>query len=275
MLIKSLLLSLISISCWAYDGAPAALPGDVKPREFDGIGINEKLGTQLDLSMLVRNEKGEMVPLSTYFDGVHPVILSPVYFACPGLCNFHLNGLVDTLKTMEWSIGHKFQMIAFSFDDREQSDVALKKKENYLKIYDRAGADKGWHFLTANADVVKKLTDSVGFQYKWNEEAKEWAHASAAIVLTPDGKISRYLHGILFEKNDVKLALGDATSGKIGSLVDRMVWYCFKYDPHQSKYTLYAFRLVQLGGVVIILVLAGLLIPNWLRSRRQESDLKG
>lgn len=275
MLIKTALISLIGISCWAYEAKTPSLPGAEKPRELEGIGISEKLGVQLDLSLLVRDEQGQMVPLSRFFDGNHPVILSPVYFSCPGLCNFHLNGLTDTLKTLEWSIGDKFQLIALSFDARETAEVATKKKNNYLKVYNRSGAEKGWHFLTADQETINKITQAVGFQYKWNEEAKEWAHASAAIVITPDGKISRYLHGIVFEKNDIKFALGEATNGRIGSLVDRMVWYCFKYDPHQSKYTLYAFRLVQLGGVIMILVLAALLVPHWLRSRRQEAGVKG
>jgi protein SCO1/2 len=275
-LIRTLLLSFISISCWAHGSggygtgeSAVSMTAEQKPKEFEGVGITEKLGEQVDLSLKVKNEKGETVALSSFFDGTHPVILSPVYFQCPGLCNFHLNGLTDTLKTLDWSIGNKFTVVSLSFDPRETPEMAAAKKQSYLKIYSRPGTENGWHFVTADEATIKAITNSVGFKYKWVPETKEWAHASAAIVLTPDGKISRYLHGILFEKNTIKLALGDATGGRIGSLVDQMVWYCFHYDPHQSKYTLYAFRVMQIAAAIFVLVLAALLGSFWFRARRR------
>lgn len=270
MLIKSILLSLISVSCLAHDfNQVAPLPAETKPREFDGVGISEKLGSQVDLSLKVKNENGELVSLSSFFDGKHPVILSPVYFECPGLCNFHLNGLTETLKDVDWSVGSKFEVVALSFDSRETPEKAALKKQSYMKLYSRAGTENGWHFVTADEATIKAVTGSVGFQYKWVPEKKEWAHASAAIVLTPDGKVSRYLHGIMFDKNAIKLALGDATGGRIGNLVDQMVWYCFKYDPHQSKYTLYAFRIMQIAAAFFVLVLTAFLGSFWFKARRR------
>jgi len=156
-----------------------------------------------------------------------------------------------------------------SFDPKETPDLALHKKAAYLGLYDRAGTETGWHFLTADAATIEKLTKQVGFSYKWDEEHKQWAHASAAIVLTPQGRVARYLHGILFDPPTVKMALNEASGGKIGTIVDKMIWYCFHYDPHQSKYTVYASRLMQLGGYMAVLVLAAFLIPAWFRSRRQ------
>jgi protein SCO1/2 len=126
--------------------------------------------------------------------------------------------------------------------------------------------------LTADEATVQKLTQQLGFQFKWNEETQEWAHASAAIVATPRGTISRYLHGILFDSKTFKLALNEAGEGKIGTLVDRMIWYCFHYDPSQSKYTLYAINVMKAGGVGIILILAGLIVPAWIRSRREQPE---
>lgn len=264
--------ALLSFGVFAHaiDEKAAPLVSTDKPKEFDGMGITENLGTDLDLNMKFKDESGQDVTLAKYFDGTHPVVISLVYFNCPGLCNFHLNGVVESMKEMDWKAGEKFQLLAISFDPKETPDLAAAKKVNYMKLYDKAGTENGFHFLTADAETVKKITETVGFRYRWDEQSKEWAHASAAVIATPKGKIARYLHGIMFDSKTFKMALIEATEGKIGTVIDQMIFYCFKYDPHQSKYTLYAFRLVQLGGVVIILVLGAILFPVWMRSRREN-----
>lgn len=240
-------------------------------KEIQNVGIDEKLNTNLDLNLQFKNENGETVTLGSFYDGTHPVVISLIYFACPGLCNFHLNGAIDGLKGMDWSAGDKFQYVVISFDPKETPDLAAKKKESYMKLYDRAGTEEGWHFLTADAETIKKITEQIGFKYEWNEKSQEWAHASAAVVTTPKGTISRYLHGIMFDEKTFKLALNEASEGKIGTFVDRMVWYCFHYDPKQSKYTLYAANVMKLGGGVTVLVLASVLVPVWVRSRREQT----
>ncbi len=240
------------------------------PKEFKDVGIQEKLSTTPDPSLLFKNEKGETVTLGSFYDGEHPVVISPIYYSCPGLCNFHLNGVIDSIKNIDWTVGKQFKYVVVSFDSTETPELARQKKETYLKSYGRPESADGWHFLTADAETIQKLTQQLGFSFKWNEETKEWAHASAAIVTTPDGKISRYLHGIIFDEKNFKLALSEATQGKIGNLVDRMIWYCFKYDPHQSKYTIYAANIMKAGGVVIILVLTAVILPVWIRSRREQ-----
>lgn len=246
---------------------PKSLLSDEKPAEFEGIGITEKLGEKLDLSLQFTDENGEQVSLGKYFDGKHPVSISLIYYSCPGLCNFHFNGVVDALKSMDWSAGEKFQLLAISFDAKETFETGSKKRDSYIKEYNRPGTEKGIHFLTADQATIDKITQQIGFQFKWNEKANEWAHASAAVIATPDGTISRYLHGIQFDAPTFKMALNEATNGKIGSLVDKMIWYCFKYDPSQSKYVLYAFRAMQFGAVAIVLLLAALILPVWLRGR--------
>lgn len=260
-----------------YDGTPAPKVASEQAEELKGVGIDEKLGAKLDLSLQVKDEAGNTVPLSTYFDGKHPVILSPVYFSCPGLCNFHLNGLTDGLKLMEkdWSVGGKYQVISLSFDSKETPDLATTKKQTYMKIYDRAGAEKGWHFVTADEATIQAVTKAVGFKFRWDDKANEWAHASAAVILTPDGTISRYLPGIQFQPQDIKLALNEATEGKIGNFVEHLVLYCFKYDPQQSKYTLAAFNVMQVGGAVMVLVMALWLLPVYIRSRRAKNKSAG
>lgn len=263
---------LLPLALFAYDGEPTAMTSNEKPAEFKDIGITENLGGQLDLNLQFKDENGETVTLGKYYDGKHPVVVSLVYYSCPGLCNFHLNGVVDSLKQVDWTAGDKYQMLAISFDPKETPDVAAGKKQSYMEVYNRPEGEKGWHFLTGDAETIKKLTEKVGFKYKWNEEANEWMHASAAVVTTPQGEIARYLHGIQFDPKTFRMALNEATEGKIGTIVDKLVWYCFKYDPHTSKYTLYAFRLVQLGGILIILVLAFVLIPVWRRAWRSKGE---
>lgn len=257
---------------FAYDGKPQPLTASEKPDDFSGIGITEKLSTQLDMSLPFINEKGETVTLGSFYDGKSPVILSLIYFSCPSLCNLHLNGLIEGLKEVDWNAGEKYQVLAISFDSKESSDVAAGKKASYMKLYDRAGTENGFHFLTASEDTVKKITEATGFSYKWNEQAQEWAHASAAIVTTPKGVIARYLHGIMFEGKNLRLALSEATEGKIGTVIDQLMWYCFKYDPAKNTYALYAFRLVQIAALLTVLVLALILIPFWLRSRKQKKS---
>lgn len=255
----------------AYDAKPQPQAANVLPEELQGVGITEKIGSQLDLTLKVTREDGTVVPLSTFFHEHKPVILSPVYFNCPGLCNFHLNGLVDALKMVDWSPSQKFEIIALSFDSREKSDVASKKKENYMKLYGRAGTEAGWHFVTADAETIKKITDTVGFQYKWNEKAGEWSHASAAIMISPRGQVARYLHGIMFEPRDLKLALNEAADGKLGGFVDSAMLFCFKYDRHQSKYGLQVFQLMKAAGALTALALVLWLGMAMIQAKRENT----
>ena len=254
----------------AYTGLEPAKVASEMPDELKDVGIEEKIGQNIDLGLMLTDENGQKLPLSTFFKAHKPVILSPVYYNCPGLCNFHLNGLVDTLKSLDWTIGNQFEMLEVSFDAKETPEVASKKKAAYVKVYQRAGAESGWHFLTADQETITKLTGQLGFKFKWNDKVNEWSHASAAIVISPEGKISRYLHGIQFETRDVKLALNEAADGKVGNIVDSVMLYCFKYDRHQSKYGLAVFNLMKIAGAVTVLALALWLIPVMIRARREN-----
>jgi protein SCO1/2 len=275
-MLKALIFSscfLIGSSLWAHDeqSVPAPLVANEKARELKDIGITENLGQNLDLNLKFKDENGQDVTLSQYYHGDKPVLLSLVYYGCPGLCSFHLNGVVDSLKNIEWSIGKQFEYVVVSFDTKETSVLAAEKKVSYMKVYNRPTSAMGWHFLTGDAASIQKLTQQVGFKYQWKEETKEWAHASAAVVTTPSGKISRYLHGIIFDERTFRLALTEASEGKVGNFIDRMIWYCFHYDPKLSKYTLYANNLMKVGGVGIILVLVAIMLPFWIRSRREQT----
>ncbi|MCX7978810.1 MAG: SCO family protein [Bdellovibrionaceae bacterium] len=257
----------------AYDGKPQPKVADERPAELEGVGITEQLGAQLNLDLPFRDEEGREVRLRDYINGTKPVIISPVYFSCPGLCNFHLNGLTDALKELDWTVGKDFDVLAISFDSNETPEVAKGKKENYVASYGRPESASGWHFLTGSAESVKSFTDSIGFKYKWNEEQQEWSHASAAIMVSPQGVLTRYLPGIMFAAKDVKLALTEAGKGKVGTFIDQLVLYCFHYNPKNSGYSIYAFNIMKLAGGITVLLLAIWLIPFWYRSRK-ESELR-
>ncbi len=249
----------------AYDGKPQPLSGEEKPKEFLGIGITENLGSKVDSGLQLTDETGQSVTLAQVAGG-KPFVLSLVYYSCPRLCNLHLNGIFDVLKNIPMKLGSDYSLIAVSFDDKENAALASVKKENYLKEYGMK--PEGIHFLTATAGTIKSLSDSTGFKFKWNEESKEWAHASAGILISKDFTITRYMHGVQFEPAQFKLAILEAGQGKVGTFVDKVIWYCFRYDPHQSKYSLYVFRIVQVCGAMMVLLLAVWLIPGWLRSRK-------
>lgn len=244
-----------------------------QPAVLSDVGITENLGAYLDLNLQVTDDRGEQKTLGEYFNKGKPVLLSLVYYNCPGLCSLHLNGLVDGLKEVNWSAGQEFEFLTLSFDSNESYELGTAKKANYLNEYKRVSAKDGWHFLTASEEVIKSITTTVGFQFKWEPSINEWAHASAAIFISPEGKVSRYLHGVMFEPDQLRLALSEASAGRVGTVVDKLIWYCFRYDPQQSKYVIYAFRLVQLGGGLIILILALLLMPTWLRERKKKEQV--
>lgn len=258
-------------SLGTYDGKPKAEVADTRPAQIEGVGITQQLGHKLDGNLEFTDEAGKKVKLADYFDGKTPTIISPIYFNCPGLCNFHLNGLTEGLKMMDWSVGNQFKVLAVSFDWNEKPEVAAPKKNNYMQVYDRPGTENGWHFLTGDEANVSALMNAIGFKYKWNEEVKEWAHASAAIVVSPKGEITRYLPGIQFEGKDIKLAINESASGKVGGIVDSLILYCFSYDTHQNKYTLAIFKVLQLAGILTVLALALWLAPVLWKSRKNAA----
>lgn len=280
MSLKFVALSLIGVAVlaaapvYAHVGesderANATSPTGEKPKQLEGVGIDEKLGRNLDLGLTFKDENGQTVALGSYYDGKTPVIVSPVYFSCPGLCNFHLNGLTEALKGVDWSAGEKYTVLAISFDPKEGPDVAKAKKDNYMKVYGRPGTENGWHFLTGDEATVKKFTESVGFKYRWDENEMQWSHASAAIVTSPEGKITRYLPGIMFDSKDVKFALIEGGQGKVGNFIEQLVLFCFHYNPQQSKYTVAVFNIMKIGGLITMLLLGMLVIPVWIRSRKE------
>jgi protein SCO1/2 len=238
-----------------------AQPG--MPAAFQKVGIDQKLNAQVPLETILQDEDGAKVRLGQYFTG-KPVVLALVYYACPMLCNMTLNGLNDAMEKMSLDLGSDFQVVTVSFDERETPQVARAKKANYIKKYDRAGAAEGWHFLTGNAVSVRKVAESVGFHYAWDSMTNQFVHAAGIMVLTPDGKVSKYFYGIKFDPRDLRLGLVDASDKKIGTAVDKILLFCYHYDPATGKYGPMVMNIVRLTAGATVLML-GMFVFVWLR----------
>ncbi len=264
-----ILATLLSSSAWAYD-TKVLVTGHELPQELQDVGVTEHLGDKLDLNLNFTDEQGQVVPLGSFFGRGKPVLMAMVYYTCPSLCNYHLNGITDTLKKLRWTSGEDFEVVAVSMNSAEAPDVADKKKQSYLKVYDRPEGNGGWHFLVGSTVNVQKLADQLGFKFHWLEDKKQFAHASVAYVVTPQGKISRYLHGIQIEPTTLKLSLLEASSGKIGTILEQAVMFCFQFDPHKNKYTLYAWNIMRIGALLMVLLLALFLVPVWWRGQWQQ-----
>lgn len=270
-----------TMACWL-----AALPllaGDAlaqvnlgTPPELEGIDIVQKLDAHLPLDAEFQDDQGRLVQLGSYFDGKKPVILTLNYYKCPMLCGLLLNGLLDALKGLSWTPGQEFTVVTLSFDPLENNTgLAKAKKQTYLLDYGRPEAARGWHFLTGRKEQIQRLTQAVGFPYRWNEQRGEWAHPSALIICTPDGRVARYLGGISFEPKTLRLSLVEAADGKVGSLWDQVFLTCFHYVSDVGKYTADVIAIMRLGGLVTMVALGLMVTVLWRReSRRRQAALK-
>ncbi|MGA8409901.1 MAG: SCO family protein [Candidatus Acidiferrales bacterium] len=231
----------------------------VRPDLLKQVGIDQKLNQSVPLNLTFRDEHGQTVQLSQYF-GQKPVILTLVYYNCPMLCTQILNGVESGLKELPMDIGKQFNVVTVSIDPSEGHVLADVKQEMYTGMYGRPGAAQGWHFLTGDEPQIKQLASAVGFRYAYDPDTKQFAHASAIMILTPEGKISRYLYGIQFPSRDLRLGLVEASEGKIGSPVDAILLFCYHYDPHTGKYGLLISHVIQAGGAFTLLVLGALVL---------------
>jgi protein SCO1/2 len=234
------------------------------------IGIDQKLGAQVDAGTTLRDETGKAVRLGDFFRG-KPVILTPVYYECPMLCSMQLNGLVRALRVMQFSVGKEFEVVTFSIDPGETPELASSKKDHYVRDYGKVGAADGWHFLTGDTESIKKLTDEIGFRYTYDEPIDQWAHASAILVLTPDGRVSQYFYGIEHDPGDLKYSLIEASGGKIGSFLDHALLFCYRYNPSTGKYSLMIMRVVRLAGVATVLGIIAFMLLAGRRAKNYAS----
>jgi protein SCO1 len=229
---------------------------DSRPSVLQGVGIDQRLNEQVPLNLPFRDETGRTIQLRDYF-GEKPVILALVYYECPMLCTLTLNGLVRAMRALPFDVGKQYTVVTVSFNPRETYSLAAAKKRGYLDSYRRPGGADGWHFLTGEESSIEKLTQAVGFHYNYDAESGQYAHATGLVVLTPQGKISRYFYGVEFSPRDLRLALDEASANKIGSPVDAILLFCCRYDPVTGKYGLVISRVMQLAGGATVLALGG------------------
>ena len=240
-----------------------ALPG-----ALEGVGIDQKLDQRVSLDTTFRDEAGRDVALSTFFQAGKPVILALVYYRCPMLCTQILTGLVSSLKAVPFNPGRDFEVVSLSFDPKDTPQIAAAKKENYLRRYARPGTANGWHFLTGDERNIKTLTDAVGFHFKYDPATDQFAHASAILILTPDGRISRYFYGVEYAPRDIRLGLVEASQGKIGGPAEAVLLFCYHYDPATGKYGAIAIGGVRLVGAAFVLVCGAILAMVFRRELR-------
>jgi protein SCO1/2 len=229
-------------------------PANVRPPGLKNVGIQQNLNQQVPADLVFTDDLGRKVRLGDYF-GKKPIILNLVYFTCPMLCGEGLSGLESALRVLKFDVGKEFEVITVSFDPKDTPEAAAKKKEQILRRYKRAGAEQGWHFLVGQQDSIDAIAKAVGFQYEYDAKTEQFAHTTAIMVLTPEGKISQYYYGIDYPPKDLRLGLVEASQNKIGNVVDELLLYCYHYDPEKGKYSATVMRVLRLMGVATMLCL--------------------
>ncbi|MGB8540058.1 MAG: SCO family protein [Candidatus Acidiferrales bacterium] len=270
LIAASIALALLSSPVQAQLQGPVQDIG-VRPDLLKDVGVDQKLNQSVPLNLTFRDEHGKPVQLGHYF-GQKPVILSLVYYNCPMLCTQVLNGLESSLKLIPMDIGKQFDVVTVSIDPTERPILAEAKQALYTGLYGRPNAAEGWHFLTGDEPQIRQLANAVGFRYAYDPGSKQFAHASAIMVLTPEGRISRYFYGIQFPSRDLRLGLVEASEGKIGTPVDQVLLFCYHYDPSTGKYGLLISRLIQAAGAVTVLAIGGLILVLYRKERYALPD---
>ena len=243
------------------------------PEGVRNVGIDQRLNEQLPLDIEFRNEEGRLVNLGQFFHD-KPVVLSLVYHECPMLCNEVLEGMLRAFRVLRFDVGKEFDVLTVSFNPREDAPLAKSAKESYVRRYKREGAAEGWHFLTGDQTSIDRLTKAVGFSYRYDAQKNQYAHAGGIMVLTPQGRLSRYFYGIEFAPKDLRLGLIEASQNKIGSIVDQVLLFCYHYDPVTGKYGLVILTTMRIVGVLFVLGLSMYVILMLRRERTVPGGVK-
>jgi protein SCO1/2 len=254
-----------------YD--PAVQTSNGLPETLKKVGIEQRLGETLPFDTVFKDENGREVKLGEYFSKGRPVVLALVYYECPMLCNQVLNGLTGSMKGVSLDAGKDFDVVAISFDARENDkpELAKNKKASYVERYGRPGTEAGFHFLTGTQESIDAVTKTVGFSYEWDEKSNQFAHASAVIIANPNGKLSRYLYGIDYSPKDLKFGIIDSADNKIGSAADQLLLYCYHYDPSTGKYGFAVLRAMRIGGIATILGMGLMGFVFWRRNKKKAA----
>ena len=239
-----------------------------QPGLLSKIRIDQKLDAQVPLDLAFVDERGQAATLGQYV-GTRPVVLALVYYECPMLCTQVLNGLTSALTVLKFDAGREFDVLAVSFDPGETAGLARDKKRTYLERYGRPGTEAGWHFLTGRQPEIDRLTDAVGFRYAYDQKTDQYAHAATIIVLTPQGRVSRYFYGIEYAPRDLRLGLVEASENRIGTVVDQALLLCYHYDPSEGKYGVAIMNVMRLVGLLTIIGVGVFVVAALRRERRQ------
>lgn len=278
---RSVLLLATSLAALMWQAVVCAAPvrpDEVKdrtealPKRLENVNVREQLGKQIPEDASFTDSSGKSVRLGDYFDGTHPVILTFNYSDCPMLCSLQLNKLVAGLRQIQKSVGPDFRIVTISIDPKETFERARETKERFLSAYGRQGAATGWHFLTGPEAVTRRVADAAGFSYTYNEARKEWLHAAVLTILTPKGKVARYLYGIDYSPETLKLSVVEASAGKIASTIDRLILYCFHYDEAEGRYAPVAMNIMRVGAGLVAVVLGAFLAMYWLAEARKKRN---
>jgi protein SCO1/2 len=256
-----------SASAQLYSEPQAKPPQGLDPI-LTNVGVEQKLNSQVPLEAKFRDENGQPVVLKQYFD--KPVILTLVYYTCPMLCSEVLNGTASSLKPVKFDVGKEFNVVTISIDPKDTPGTAMGKKKMMMARYGRHGADQGWHFLTGDKENIDAVAKAVGWKYAYDPRSGQYAHASAIMLLTPEGKVSRYFYGIEYSAKDIQFGIMDASQNKIGSIADQVVLYCYHYDPATGKYGVAVMRLVRAAGLLTVALICGFVFM----AVRREGDRK-
>lgn len=255
----------------AREHAAGTAPTDVAPVALEDVRIEEKLGSPLPLDVGLMDGGGRPWRLGQAFDGRRPVVLALVYYDCPMLCGLILSGLARAMRENGLELGKDYQAVTISFDPDEKPVLAAERRRGYLQSMGRTEAGADWPFLVGSAEATRRISDAAGFHFKRDPVSGEWAHQAAIFVLTPDGRVSRYLYGIEYPRKEFRLAVVEAADGKVGTSFDRFLLTCYRYDPASRKYEPYAFGIVRAGGLAVLVALAGLIAGLVWRERRAKA----
>jgi protein SCO1/2 len=256
-------LMLLASSAWGQmNNGVMSPPANTRPPRLENVGIEQHLDAQVPPDLTFRDETGKTVTLGNYF-GRKPLILNLVYYNCTMLCGEALAGLASAMRLVKFDVGNEFDVVTVSFDPHETPEMAAAKKKDYIGRYGRANAAAGWHFLTGDPDSINALTKAVGFQYQYDPKTNQYAHATAIMVLTPQGRISRYFYGVDFPPKDLRMGLVEASQGKIGNAVDAVLLFCYHYNPETGKYGAMVANILRLAAGATILFLGASLFVLW------------
>lgn len=240
----------------------------VTPAELEGVDVNEQLDKPLPKDAVFRDHTGKLVRLGDYFDGKRPVVLTLAYASCKVVCSMVLGAEVETLKQQPWTLGNEYRAITISIDARETPAIAAKKRKQMLALYGRA--DKDWDFLVGDETNIRRVAEAVGYKYRYDARQDQFAHPAVLMITKPTGELARYLYGLEFDPKDVRLGLLEASQGRSISTVEKMILYCYMYDPIGAKYVVVAKNVMRLGGAITVVLLGGFLAFMWRREARSR-----